>query len=287
MSMRRTIGVSLACLAISATAGAKAGERAAPTEGPPDSIDAAGRTQVGKAAWYNWVGSRTASGEILDWVTPTAAHRSLPLASYAKVTNLGTGRAVIVKINDRGPYRRRFIIDLSPRAAEEIGVIGSGIAAVAVEPLAAGRAPRIENAPQSEIIVARAEAAAIPYTQPAWVDPRLERPTAGNGTAPAPERRAASADSAPLPYTQPASVGPRLEQPVLSNDPATTSDARTARSDSAPIPYTEPAWIDPRVGQPQPSNEAASRPEMRVARADSEALPWSRPAWVDPRLEQQ
>jgi hypothetical protein len=257
-------------------------------EGPPDSLYVAGRTQVGKAAWYNWVGSRTASGEILDWVTPTAAHRSLPLISYAKVTNLNTGRAVIVKINDRGPYRRRFIIDLSPRAAEEIGVIHSGIAAVAVEPLAAGRAPRIETAPQSEIRVARAEAPAIPYTQPAWVDPRLEQPTAGNGTAPAPEGRATSADSAPLPYTtQPAWVDPRLEQPAPSNEPATTSETRTARTDSAPIPYTEPAWIDPRLGQPQPSNEVAAQPEMRVARADSEALPLSQPAWIDPRLEQR
>ena len=238
--------------------------------------------EIGTAAWYNWVGSRTASGEILDWVTPTAAHRSLPLASYAKVTNLDTGRVVIVKINDRGPYRRRFIIDLSPRAAEEIGVIRSGIAAVTVEPLAAGRAPRIETTPQSEIRVARAEAAAIPYTQPVWVDPRLELPTAGNGTAPAPEGRGASPDSAPLPYTQPASVDPRLEQPAPSTEPATTSG-----TDSGPIPYTEPAWIDPRVAQPQPSNEAASRPEMRVARADPEALPLSQPAWIDPRLEQQ
>jgi rare lipoprotein A len=248
---------------------------------------AAGQIQIGKAAWYNWVGSRTASGEILDWVTPTAAHRSLPLASYAKVTNLDTGRAVIVKINDRGPYRRPFIIDLSPRAAEEIGVKGSGIAAVAVEPLAAGGAPRIETAPQSEIRDARAEAAAIPYTQPAWVDPRLKQPTAGNGTAAAPERSAANPDSAPLPYTQPASVDPRLGQPAPSNDSATTSDARTARTDSTPIPYTEPAWIDPRLAQPQPSTEAASRPEMWVARDDSDALPLSRPAWIDPRLEQQ
>jgi len=288
MTMRRTIGISLACLAISAIAGAKAGENAVPTEGPLDSIYATGRTQVGKAAWYNWVGSRTASGEILDRITPTAAHRSLPLASYAKVTNLDTGRAVIVKINDRGPYRRRFIIDLSPRAAEQIGVIRSGIAAVAVEPLAAGRAPRIETAPQSEIRVARAEAAAIPYTQPAWVDPRLEQPTAGNRTAPAPEGRAANADSAPLPYTtQPASVDPRLEQTAPSNEPATTSEAPTARTDSAPIPYTEPAWIDPRVAQAQPNNEAASQPEIRVARADFEALPFSQPAWIDPRLEQQ
>jgi rare lipoprotein A len=91
--------------------------------------------EVGTAAWYNWVGARTASGEILDTVTATAAHRSLPLASYARVTNLDTGRSVVVKINDRGPWRRRFIIDLSPRAAEAIDVIRTGVAAVIVEPV--------------------------------------------------------------------------------------------------------------------------------------------------------
>ena len=100
-----------------------------------------GRMEIGTAAWYNWVGGRTASGEILDAVTPTAAHRSLPLASHARVTNLDTGRSVIVKINDRGPWRRRFIIDLSPRAAEAIGVIRTGIAAVTVEPVAVGPGP--------------------------------------------------------------------------------------------------------------------------------------------------
>jgi len=65
-------------------------------------LRAAGGSQFGKAAWYDLVGYRTASGEILDTVTATAAHRSLPLASYAKVTNLNNGRSVVVKINDRG-----------------------------------------------------------------------------------------------------------------------------------------------------------------------------------------
>ena len=58
-------------------------------------------SQFGKASWYDQVGSQTASGEILDTVTATAAHRSLPLASYAKVTNLDNRRSVIVTINDR------------------------------------------------------------------------------------------------------------------------------------------------------------------------------------------
>ena len=62
-----------------------------------------GGRQFGKAAWYNFVGGHTSTGERLDAVTPTAAHRTLPLLSYAKVTNLDSGRSVIVKINDRGP----------------------------------------------------------------------------------------------------------------------------------------------------------------------------------------
>ena len=60
----------------------------------------AGTSQFGKASWYDQMGSPTASGESLDTVTATAAHRSLPLASYAKVTNLDNRRSVIVKIND-------------------------------------------------------------------------------------------------------------------------------------------------------------------------------------------
>ena len=176
MATRQTIGLSLACLMISTGAIADSAESAG---GAADAylgpVYTSGKSEIGRAAWYNWVGSRTASGEILDWVTPTAAHRSLPLASYAKVTNLDTGRAVVVKINDRGPYRRRFIIDLSPRAAQEIGVVRSGVAAVSVEPIASGRAPNRGTAPASETHVARADSEAIPYNQPAWVDPRLEQ----------------------------------------------------------------------------------------------------------------
>lgn len=106
-------------------------------------LQAIGRQQIGKAAWYSLVGGYTSSGERLDTVTATAAHRSLPLASYAKVTSLDSGRSVIVKINDRGPRSRRFIIDLSPRAADEIDMKRTGVAAVVVEPVAVG--PELAN----------------------------------------------------------------------------------------------------------------------------------------------
>ena len=103
--------------------------------GAPDSYLAPGGREVGKAAWYNQVGSHTSTGERLDTVTATAAHRTLPLSSYAKVTNLDSGRSVIVRINDRGPWTRRFIIDLSPRAADELDVRRTGVATVMVEPI--------------------------------------------------------------------------------------------------------------------------------------------------------
>jgi rare lipoprotein A (peptidoglycan hydrolase) len=331
--MRRTIGISLACLMISSGAIAKTpGKGSSPHPGQlqgklvkaelwhgkahfpscgadaparsrqadPDSTESAGgaadaylgpvraigKSEIGRAAWYNWVGSRTASGEILDWVTPTAAHRSLPLASYARVTNLDTGRAVVVKINDRGPYRRRFIIDLSPRAAEEIGVIHSGIAAVSVEPLAGGRASNSATAPASETRVARADSEVIPYTQPAWVDPRLDRRASKNEAAPTTEAPAARADSGAIPYTQPAWVDPRLERPASKDEAAPTTEAHVARADSGAIPYTQPAWVDPRLERPASTDEAAPTTEAHVTPADSGAIPYNQPAWVDSRIEQ-
>jgi rare lipoprotein A len=99
------------------------------------SAQSLGARQIGMAAWYNWVGSRTSTGELLDTITATAAHRTLALGSFVRVTSLETGRSVIVRINDRGPHVRRFIIDLSPRAADELDMRRAGVASVVIEPL--------------------------------------------------------------------------------------------------------------------------------------------------------
>jgi rare lipoprotein A (peptidoglycan hydrolase) len=101
----------------------------------------AGRIEIGKAAFYRRIGARTASGERLDATTPTAAHRTLPLNSLARVTDLDNGRSVVVKINDRGPFGHHRLIDLSPRAAELLHMERAGIADVIVQPLARGPAP--------------------------------------------------------------------------------------------------------------------------------------------------
>ena len=95
--------------------------------------------QTGIASWYGpgFHGKRTANGEIYDQYALTAAHRSLPLGTFVLVTNLDTGKAVEVRINDRGPFINGRIIDLSFTAAKSIGVYTTGIAPARVEVLAA------------------------------------------------------------------------------------------------------------------------------------------------------
>lgn len=91
--------------------------------------------QVGTASWYGpgFHGKRTASGERFDQNALTAAHRKLPLGSEVKVTNLDNGRSIIVEINDRGPYKKGRVIDLSKGAARKLGIVDDGLATVRIE----------------------------------------------------------------------------------------------------------------------------------------------------------
>ncbi|NLH82697.1 MAG: septal ring lytic transglycosylase RlpA family protein [Phyllobacteriaceae bacterium] len=85
-------------------------------------------------------GGPTASGERFDMHALTAAHRTAPLGSHMRVTNLKNGQSVVVRINDRGPFVRGRIIDLSRAAAERLGFIGSGLTRVSLESVEAGAA---------------------------------------------------------------------------------------------------------------------------------------------------
>ena len=91
----------------------------------------------GWASWYGpgLHGPPTASGEPFDMHSLTAAHRTLPLGTLAQVRNLTNGKAVVVRINDRGPVPRRRMIDLSFAAAQKLGMVGSGSALVEILPL--------------------------------------------------------------------------------------------------------------------------------------------------------
>lgn len=97
----------------------------------------AGHVERGIASWYGskFHGRRTSSGEPYDMYAMTAAHKTLPLPSYVRVSNLRNGRTAVVKVNDRGPFHENRIIDLSYAAATKLGVLGQGTAPVAIEVL--------------------------------------------------------------------------------------------------------------------------------------------------------
>jgi rare lipoprotein A len=97
--------------------------------------------QRGLASWYGkrYHGNKTSSGEAYDMYAMSAAHPTLPIPSYARVTNMANGRSVVVRINDRGPFRSERIIDLSYVAAHKLGFINAGQARVEVEAIVPGR----------------------------------------------------------------------------------------------------------------------------------------------------
>ncbi|MBN9090542.1 MAG: septal ring lytic transglycosylase RlpA family protein [Reyranella sp.] len=94
-------------------------------------------TETGVASWYGpgFHGKYTANGEVYDQSERTAAHRTLQMPSVLRVTNLENGQSTIVRVNDRGPFARARILDVSRAAAEELGMVGNGTARVRVEQL--------------------------------------------------------------------------------------------------------------------------------------------------------
>ena len=113
----------------------------APPPGPPATkpgLDRSGSKQVGKASFYadKFSGRKMADGRRMDPRDDNAASKTLPLGTTAKVTNLDTGRSAVVTIQDRGPYVKGRIVDLSPATAREIGISReNGVAQVEVTPL--------------------------------------------------------------------------------------------------------------------------------------------------------
>ncbi len=100
-------------------------------------LDHQGFTQSGVASWYgaDFHGKKTSNGEIYDMYDKTAAHKVLPLGVHVRVRNLDNGLATVVRVNDRGPFVKKRIIDLSYAVAKELGVVGPGTARVQLEAL--------------------------------------------------------------------------------------------------------------------------------------------------------
>ncbi len=181
--------------------------------------------QEGTASWYGrqFHGGKTSNGETYDMYAMTAAHPTLPIPSYARVTRVGTGKSVIVRINDRGPFHSSRIIDLSYVAAAKLGIIGPGSGQVIVQAItntdiARGVGVRMAKAPAP----AGEQMASASYTAQTVAVPSSQ-PTTTRSIAP--EQRAAAASSTPDALS------------AISEPPA----AATGNSPAAPQPASAPA----------------------------------------------
>ncbi len=144
MPVRRLLTISC-CIILGCVLLMAACMGGASSQGPSASD---GATQRGEASYYadTFEGRQTANGEIYTHRKRTAAHRTLPFGTRVRVTRLDTGAEVVVRINDRGPFKRGRIIDLSRSAAQAIGLIAVGVADVEIQVLG-GESSRSDPAP--------------------------------------------------------------------------------------------------------------------------------------------
>ena len=196
----------------------------------------------GIASWYGrrYHGKRTSSGEIYDMYSMSAAHPVLPIPSYVRVTNVATGKSVIVRVNDRGPFVDGRLIDLSYTAAHRIGVLGGGSALVEVEsilPDASGPGTMFAAAPpRNRIAAASAPRAAVeaaaPAAAPAQVAPPVAlTPATALSTEPDPILAIAAAARDPVP-----SGRPLAEPQAATPQPYAIATARVEPPPPAPSP---------------------------------------------------
>ena len=212
----------------------------------------------GLASWYgdDFHGRLTANGEVFDMASLTAAHPTLPMPCYARVTNLSNGKSLIVRVNDRGPYHGNRLMDVSSRAAELLEFKGNGVARVRVEYV--GRAP-LEGSDDRQLVATLRTG--VPAPSPSLVRVASARPfvpetpssgRAIRGEVPLPEGRPYSlgntaADQASINATSEMSASARTRSSgrVLEN-PRAVSYENDDRYAPKVRPVTAYAPIDPR-----------------------------------------
>ena len=190
----------------------------------------------GLASWYgsDFHGRLTANGEVYDTHSLSAAHPTLPMPSYARVTNLANRRSVIVRVNDRGPYHANREIDLSGKAAEVLGFRDHGVARVRVEYV--GPAP-IEGSDDRALLATLREGAPAPAPSVMLASNRpfvpavpSRSPLMNGGVAPIPQERPFDLGSSPERQASMANSRVALRSPA--------SDARTVVSDAPRMQWT-------------------------------------------------
>jgi rare lipoprotein A len=214
--------------------------------------------EEGLASWYgdDFHGRLTANGEVFDMASLSAAHPTLPMPCYARVTNLSNGKSLVVRVNDRGPYHGNRLMDVSSRAAELLEFKGNGVARVRVEYV--GRAP-LEGSDDRQLIATLRTG--VPAPSPSLVRVASARPFVPEmssssrpirGEVPMPEGRPyslgnTSADQASISATSEMSASARMRSSsrVLENPRAVSYDNNDRYTpDVRPVSAYAP--IDPR-----------------------------------------
>ncbi len=208
----------------------------------------------GTASWYgpDFHGRLTANGEIYDMHGISAAHVTMPLPSYARVTNLANGKSIIVRVNNRGPFVHNRIIDLSIGTAKALGFYGHGLARVRVEYV--GRAP-LEGSDDRMLLATLREGSPAPAPSPVMVasaKPFLPNP------------RNADHDSVkpPLPAQRPFALGAGGARPAA---PAAATEVA-----SASRPQARSVVRLPEGQAPEPRVEASASPTSAFGPARNE-----------------
>ncbi len=167
-------------------------------------------SKVGLASWYGaaFHGRLTANGEVYDVNGLTAAHPTLPLPSYVRVTNLGNGRSLIVRVNDRGPFAHNRLIDVSSRVADMLGFKRQGTAKVRVDYVGPAR---MDGRDENTLLASYRGPDVAPWQNRAFADNR----TASSGME--------VASAAPAPQLRPAEFAP--SEPLLLTPAVTTAYA--------------------------------------------------------------
>src|SRR5271156_5771544 len=196
--------------------------------------------EEGLASWYgdDFHGRLTANGEVFDMGSLTAAHPTLPIPGYARATNLGNGKSVIVRVNDRGPYHGNRLIDVSHKTAELLDFKGNGVARVRVEYV--GRAP-LEGSDDRQLVATLRTG--IPAPPPSLVRVASARPFVPESAS----GRAVRGE-VPMPEGRPYSLGNTSADQASIN--ATSEMSASARSRSAGRVMNNPREVsyedDPR-----------------------------------------
>src|SRR5450432_3377166 len=182
-----------------------------------------GYREEGMASWYgdDFHGRLTANGEVFDMASLTAAHPTLPMPSYARVTNLANGKSLIVRVNDRGPYHGNRLIDVSNKAAELLEFKGNGVAQVRVEYV--GRAP-LEGSDDRQLVATLRTG--VPAPVPSLVRVASARPFVPEISSPAHRIRG----EIPMPEGRPYSLGNTSADLASINATSEMSASSRARS---------------------------------------------------------